>query len=116
MLKTSLLLAATIAGVQVTSARVEEAKKPDAAYTADVESWRAKRVERLKAPNGWLSLIGLHWLKEGKNTVGTDKGNDIVLAAGPAHLGVVTLKKGNATIALDPNANATIDGKPQKSA
>ena len=116
MLKMSLLLAATLAGVQVTAAKVEESKPDGAAYTAEIEAWRAKRVERLKAPNGWLSLIGLHWLKEGKNTVGTDKGNDIVLAAGPAHLGVVTLSKGHATLELDPKANATIDGKAAQKA
>ncbi|HEY6985758.1 MAG TPA: DUF1684 domain-containing protein [Rhodanobacteraceae bacterium] len=116
MLKTTLLLAAALVGVQVTSAKVEESKPGAAAYTSEIETWRAKRVERLKAPNGWLSLIGLHWLKEGRNTVGTDKGNDIVLAAGPAHLGVVTLAKDKATIDLDPKANATIDGKTEKTA
>jgi uncharacterized protein (DUF1684 family) len=115
MLKMSLLLAASVAGVQLMSAKVDDAK-PGSAYTAQIEAWRAQRLERLKAPNGWLSLIGLHWLKEGKNTVGTDKKNDIVLAAGPAHVGVVTLAKGKASIELDPKAGATIDGKPQKSA
>jgi len=39
-----------------------------------------------------------------------------VLAKGPGHLGVVTLKEGAATIELDPKSGATIDGKPAKSA
>ena len=100
MLKLGLLLVAGVAGVQVMSANVETSK-PSASYESAIQTWRAQRVERLKAPNGWLSLIGLEWLKEGKNTIGSDKKNDIVLAAGPAHLGVVTLAKGKATIALD---------------
>ena len=108
LLKTSLLLAASVAGVQLMSAKVDDSK---GSYTQQIETWRAQRVERLKAPNGWLSLIGLHWLKDGKNTVGSAKDNDIVLNAGPAHLGVVTLKGGNTSIELDPKSAATIDGK-----
>jgi uncharacterized protein (DUF1684 family) len=97
------------------SAGVEESK-PAGSYESQIQAWRTQRVERLKSPNGWLSLIGLEWLKEGKNTIGSDRKNDIVLTAGPAHLGVVTLAKGKATIVLDPKSGATIDGKPQKSA
>lgn len=115
MLKLSLLLAASVAGVQVMSAKVDESK-PAGSYESQIEAWRAQRVERLKAPNGWLSLIGLHWLKEGKNTVGADKANDIVLAAGPGNLGTITLTKGKATIDLIMRTGATIDGKAQKTA
>lgn len=115
MLKLSLLLAASVAGVQVMSASVEDTK-PAGSYESQIQAWRTQRVERLKAPNGWLSLIGLDWLKEGRNTIGSDKKNDIVLTAGPAHLGVVTLAKGKATIELDPKSGATIDAKPIRSA
>ena len=114
MLKSAALVAASFAGVQLMSAGVETGKPAD--YAKQIESWRAQRVERLKAPGGWLSLIGLHWLKDGANTVGSAKGNDIVLAAGPAKLGTVTLKDGKATIALDAKAGATIDGKSAASA
>ncbi|MBO9662389.1 MAG: DUF1684 domain-containing protein [Dokdonella sp.] len=115
MLKTGLLLAASFAGVQLMSAKIEGGKAP-ADYTKQIETWRAQRVERLKSPNGWLSLIGLHWLKDGKNTVGSAKDNDVVLAKGPSRLGTITLKDGKATIELDAKAAASIDGKPEKSA
>jgi uncharacterized protein (DUF1684 family) len=115
MLKTSLLLAASFAGVQLMSAKVEGGKAP-ADYTKQIETWRAQRVERLKSPNGWLSLIGLHWLKDGRNTIGSAKDNDVLLAKGPAHLGVVVLADGKATIELDAKAEATIDGGKSKSA
>jgi uncharacterized protein (DUF1684 family) len=114
MLKSAALAAAGFAGVQLMSAHVETSKPAD--YTQQIESWRAQRGERLKAPGGWLSLIGLHWLKDGANSVGSAKGNDIVLAKGPAKLGTITLKDGKATIALDAKAGATIDGKPAQSA
>ncbi len=118
MLKLSLLLAASIAGVQAMSAKVDDdanAAKPASTYDAEIGKWRTARVDRLKAPNGWLSLIGLHWLKDGKNTVGAAKSNDIVLAAGPANMGTVTLDKGKLTFEPDPRGGMTnpitVDGK-----
>jgi uncharacterized protein (DUF1684 family) len=109
MLKAIALLAASFAGVQVMSAHVETGQPP-ADYVKQIEQWRAQRVERLKSENGWLSLIGLHWLKDGRNTVGSAKDNDVVLAKGPKRLGVVTVKDGKASIELDAKAEATIDG------
>ncbi len=116
MIKAGILLVASFAGVQLMSAKIDSSPATGDAYVKQVESWRAQRVERLKAADGWLSLIGLHWLKEGRNRVGSAKDNDVVLAAGPAHFGVVTLAGGKVTIELDPVAKATIDGKPGKSA
>ncbi|MEP7044508.1 MAG: DUF1684 domain-containing protein [Dokdonella sp.] len=115
MLKAIALLAASFAGVQLMSANVESGKAP-ADYVKQIETGRAQRVERLKAPNGWLSLIGLPWLKDGGNKVGSAKDNDVVLTKGPAHLGTITLKSGKATLELDAKADATIDGKKVSSA
>ncbi|NYE27836.1 hypothetical protein HDE78_000782 [Rhodanobacter sp. K2T2] len=83
-----------------------------AAYTQQIKQLRDARVARLTSPNGWLSLIGLEWLKVGANRVGAAADNDIVLKAGPAHLGTVTLgKDGILHIALAKDSGATIDGK-----
>jgi uncharacterized protein (DUF1684 family) len=112
MFKAIVLFAASLAGVQVMSATIQS----DGDYTKEIEAWRAQRVERLKAPSGWLSLIGLHWLNEGRNRVGNAKDNDIVLAKGPAHLGVITLKKGKVTMELAAHVDATINGAHTKSA
>ncbi len=67
-------------------------------FAAEHAAWRADRVARLTAPDGWLTLIGLHWLKEGKQTIGSAEGNDIRLAAGPAQLGTVTLTPGKTVL------------------
>lgn len=48
-------------------------------YLQELEEWRENRVKALSAPEGWLSLIGLHWLKEGENRIGSGKENDIIL-------------------------------------
>ena len=82
------------------------------AYPQQIEQSRADRVKRLTGPDGWLSLIGLEWLQAGDNRVGSAADNDIVLKAGPAHLGTVTLSKDGSThITLAKDSGATIDGK-----
>jgi uncharacterized protein len=40
----------------------------------DWQQWRAERDARLRSPNGWLSLIGLHWLGAAPETFGTVPG------------------------------------------
>ena len=53
-------------------------------------AWRAHREQGLSAPDGWLTLVGLEWLKPGTNTVGSAADNRIRLtAAAPSHLGVI---------------------------
>lgn len=77
-----------------------------------VEKARAERLAALTAPDGWLSLIGLEWLQPGANRIGSAADNDIVLKAGPAHLGTITLDdSGNATIELSKNSGALVDGR-----
>jgi uncharacterized protein len=89
---------------------------PDA-YQQSIEQWRTTRVAHLTAPDGWLSLIGLEWLQEGANKVGSASDNDVVLQAGPAHLGVVTLdKSGQVRIQLADGSGATVDGKAVREA
>jgi uncharacterized protein (DUF1684 family) len=81
-----------------------------------IQQWRSGRIERLKKPDGWLSLVGLHWVEPGTHNIGTGKDNDIELATGPAHIGKLTLKDGKATLLLDPSGGALIDGKPATAA
>ena len=106
MFKTTFLLAAMTAAAASPSGTT--ASTDD--YTAQIEAWRTQRAERLKAPGGWLSLIGLDWLKPGRNTIGSAKGNDIVIAKAPARLGTITLDGDAATIELETGTSATIDG------
>lgn len=42
---------------------------PLAVFAAGYPEWRASYEASLKAPDGWLSVAGLQWLKEGENTV-----------------------------------------------
>lgn len=72
--------------------------------------WRQERAESLKARDGWLSLIGLHWLSDGLNLVGTAPDNDIILAAGPDHVGRAVLDAGSVRFCRAAGSKVRIDG------
>jgi uncharacterized protein len=89
------------------------ANAADDAYTQQVQAARAERVAELTKPDGWLTLVGLHFLEAGENTIGSAAGCQIVLAAGPAHFGTVVLSPaGAATFTPAPGADVRIDGQP----
>lgn len=52
-------------------------EKSDPVYLQEVEAWHARRITSLKKPDGWLSLRGLFWLKEGRNSFGASEQNRI---------------------------------------
>ncbi len=72
----------------------------NAQWKSDLLAYRAHRVERLTAPDGWLTLVGLEWLKPGANTVGSAADNRIRLSsAAPAHVGVIEVNGDDIRIA-----------------
>ncbi len=56
-----------------------------------VDAWKKARFGRLQQPDGWLTLVGLGWLKPGDNSIGSDPGSAVVLPAerAPARLGTL---------------------------
>jgi len=81
-------------------------------YQQTIEAWRASRHERLSKPDGWLTLVGLEWLKEGENRVGSATDNDIRLTGGPAHWGSVFLQGEHLRFVNSDLASVSVDGKP----
>jgi len=59
-------------------------------YAQEIENWKARRLAALKGPEGWLNIIGRYWLEAGTVSIGSAPENDIVLSAGPAHVGSLT--------------------------
>ena len=50
------------------------------AWARDLLAWRAQRATALQAPEGWLSLIALGWLKEGDNSFGSAEDSRVQIA------------------------------------
>ena len=87
-----------------------------AAYAQELSQWQEKRWADLKSEAGWLTLVGLFWLKEGENKFGSDVANDITLANKQlnAHAGTFTLKNG--VVKLEASQPGfTIEHKPVQS-
>lgn len=51
-------------------------------HEAERDAWILTRNEDLIAEDGWLNLIGLHWLHPGFNRMGIDEGSEILLSEG----------------------------------
>jgi uncharacterized protein (DUF1684 family) len=47
-------------------------------YQDSIVAWHQKRIQDLKAPNGWVNLVGLLWLSPGKNKFGSAFSNQII--------------------------------------
>ena len=71
-------------------------------HQKEIETWRASRATRLKAPDGWLALAGLYWLSEGNN--------DVSLPSKPPVQAQFILQNG--VVTLQSNPSLTIEGKP----
>ncbi|HWB83971.1 MAG TPA: DUF1684 domain-containing protein [Bryobacteraceae bacterium] len=70
-------------------------------YPQEIAQWRSQREAALKAPDGWLTVSGLFWLREGDNRFGRDEANQIVLPDGPARTGVFHLHSGKVTVDIE---------------
>ncbi|HEY7738647.1 MAG TPA: DUF1684 domain-containing protein [Candidatus Limnocylindria bacterium] len=68
-------------------------------HAAEIAAWDAERDRRLRSPDGWLALVGLHWLTDGTHAVGSDPSSPIHLVGRdvPAHAGVVEMTDGAVT-------------------
>lgn len=58
--------------------------------------WHAQRLDALRRPDGWLTLVGLVWLDDGERRVGSASDCDIVLPNSPAWLGTLHVDGRNA--------------------
>ena len=82
-------------------------------YLQEIETWQKERIQNLKAENGWLNIVGLLWLEEGENTIGTDSSNSIVFPGdGPANIGTIVLEDSISTFLANENTTVTSDDEP----
>ncbi len=85
-----------------------------AAYRKQIEDWRAASRGAAQVAE-WLAQPDRPRLAQGRreqDRLGKD--NDIVIAKAPAHLGTITLDHGKAMLALNPHAEAKIDGEKER--
>jgi uncharacterized protein (DUF1684 family) len=116
LLPVAVVLASTCL-VSIAAGKDAKASDDQASWQQDLLAWRAKRATGLQAPEGWLSLIALGWLKEGDNSFGSAADCRVQISKGPAHIAIVRLEKGK--LRLLPPAEGfpkdlLVDGQPAK--
>jgi uncharacterized protein len=96
------LLALSLLAAFLPGATVHAAAKPKPTGSAGTNAgkdakddleWRADRARKLSAPDGWLTLVGLEWLKPGSNSIGLTADNQVRLSGhAPEHLGAIDVE------------------------
>jgi len=94
-------VALALAALAAAGCRSQEQKIDLTAHQNDVQAWKTRRAERLGTEDGWLSLIGLHWLAEGENTVTLNK------AGAPP----VRVARAGGKITLHPDPSMSVGGQ-----
>jgi uncharacterized protein (DUF1684 family) len=94
------------------------ASGPEAAWRQKLADWRTAREHEIAAPDGWLTLIALDWLKSGVNSFGSAADNQVRIdAKAPDHIGMLTVS--GSTVQLLARAGGfppdlMLDGKPAR--
>ncbi|CAD0332012.1 DUF1684 domain-containing protein [Xanthomonas sp. WHRI 8391] len=84
----------------------------DKTFLADNAAWREARLAELRAPDGWTSLVGLHWLSLKAHYIGSSADSGIKLAVGPPKMGMVSSEGNTVWFVPERGAALTVDGKP----
>jgi uncharacterized protein (DUF1684 family) len=83
-------------------------------YANEIKTWRGEHETSLKKDNGWLTVVGLFWLKDGTNTVGSGDGYDVELTSNfkGGRFGDISFHDGKAVLTVAPGREAISGGKP----
>jgi len=87
---------------------------PAPVYIDEIKAWQRERSERLRAEDGWLSLVGLHWLDEGDTAFGSDPASPIRLDAEgiPPLAGLFSVRGTEVRLIPAADVQLTINGEP----
>ena len=117
MKKTLILFAALLTLLSIYSCKNETLEaKGSPEYFEEIKQWDQKRMERLRADDGWLNLVGRSWLKPGENKFGSAKDNDIVIESNkvPEYMGVFVFQDSTVTMKVNDGVEVLFNGNPVK--
>ena len=81
-------------------------------YEKEILAWRQRQQNDMQAEDGWLTVVGLFWLKEGNNRVGSNAQFEIALpSSAPAEAGIIEFHAGKTVFRAASGVRAVCRGK-----
>ena len=81
-------------------------------YENQILQWRAKKLNDLVGENGWMALVGLSWLKPGRNLVGSNPMCEIMLPErAPTFMGIIEWKGKVIRLQVADGVQVRVNGK-----
>ena len=113
-MKTTVFKWALLAVVLLSSACSSgEAQVESGTYEQEILQWRTERLANLKAPFGYLNLVGLYWLEDGSTLIGAAADNDIVFPDHAApYIGELQVSAEGVMLSASPGADVRYEGVP----
>ena len=108
------LMLLSACGGEEKAAATAPMSEEQARYLSEENLWRVQREERLVAPDGWTTLIGLHFLTLQSHYIGSGPRSGIRLAFGPESMGMVTRDGARVFFTPEKGVALTLDGEPLK--
>ena len=111
----AILFAALFLAASASTADAQHASAKTATPTAaqnetwqhNLSVWRMQHESEISARDGWLTLVGLEWLKPGVNTIGSAADNTIHLPnQAPPHVALLTVMGGSTSGHASSSGNA----------
>jgi uncharacterized protein len=109
----SLVLCAALALAASPGGASPAAPAPDDSYRQEIAGWQRERAAGLAKDDGWLTLVGLFWLQEGENGIGSGADNRVILPEkAPARVGRLVRQGRSVRLEADPATGVMSEGKP----
>ena len=97
-----------LAFVIVAGAVSSHAATDSSHYRSELAQWRRDADQRLRAPDGSLAVVGLFWLHEGSNRIGSHPANEVLLPPDAAPAQVATVKVENGVTSLEVTGDVPV--------
>ena len=87
------------------------ATQPSPSYEQRLEQWRRSRIVEAAGPEGWTTVVALHWLRPGMTRVGSAPGMDARLpASAPAQIGTAQVAGQSVSFQAAPGVDVRQNG------
>jgi uncharacterized protein (DUF1684 family) len=80
-------------------------------HEEQIKDWRQARDERLASDSGWMTLVGLEWLQEGENRVGSGASSTVKIPGGPALWGTIHVDGDELRFVPAPDSGVSVNGE-----